>query len=211
MTTQLQAVQKRKRRGFTLVEVYFAVIILLFMALMFAAVVPTSLRSIRSSNYYNLAAMVAQRKLDQLMDPAVGYSALTIAGLDGTQKPEIVIISPSNKTSADPCEYFDPNPVQTGTVNKTDYKLVSYFTKVDGLRKYTSNGTQACSDKLNDNAFPGDTDVVGQLVIEGWQGNTSAATDSHLMKATVTITWRTHGQGKSTYTAMTLIPETSIL
>lgn len=188
------------------------------MTLMFAAVVPSSLRSVKTSSQYNLAAQVAQRKLDQLMDPDVGYYAMTSAGLK-----DKVLSSSTTGGTGDACEWFDPDPAVSGTapvkndstkiktLAKKDYTLVGYFTKIDGLRKYKSNGTSACSDKLSQNAFPGDSDVEGKMEIKGWQGTTSSMTDSPLLQVTVTITWRTHGQGKSTYTTSTLIPENNIL
>ncbi|MBC7807821.1 MAG: prepilin-type N-terminal cleavage/methylation domain-containing protein [Akkermansiaceae bacterium] len=211
--------RRSRTRGFNLIEVLVAVFILACMALMFAAVVPSSLRSIRTANYYNLAAIVAQRKLDQLMDPSIGYSNLTVATLTGEDAavyPGGRVIS-RNVAPADACSWVDPAGVQSGvaptssTYAKKNYSLTGYFTTLDGLRRYKDNGTPACRELLTKNAFPGDSDVEGKIVIEGWQGKTSSVSDSSLLKATVTITWRTSGQGKSSYTTSTLIPKSSIL
>ncbi len=217
----MKTVRISKQRGFNLIEVLIAVFILLFMALMFAAVVPSSLRSIHTANYYNLAAIIAQRKMDQLADPtSIGYKNLTVAQLKGK------ILSDSTTGSAigsDPCEWYDPAPTSTGTgpvtasdgmtvaSAKENYMLVGYFTKIDKLRTYKNNGSAACSQAISQNSFPGDSNVEGKMVISGWQGKTAAATDSQLLQVTITITWQSSGQGKSSYTATTLIPKTNIL
>ena len=195
---------RRGQRGFNMIEVLIAVFILALMALMFAAVVPTSLRSVNTAKYYNLAATIAQRKLDQLSDPSVGYSSMTPAGLGGTVL--------SNASTNGPCDWNDPNPVVTSgsgpngsLAAKTNYQMVGYFTKIDGLRQYVDNGSTACRPLASQNALPGDDDVVGKLVIEGWEGKTASSTDALMMKATVTVSWKVSGRAKSTYTTSTLI------
>ena len=203
---------KRGQRGFNLIEVLFAVFILVFMSLMFAAVVPTTLRSVRTANYYNLAAMIAQRKLDQLLEPQIRYAKLTPVGLSGK------VVSGAVAPSADACEWYDPVPsitsgtAPTGTNPATKtYQMVGYFTKLDGLRKFKTNGTSACDAKTSQNAFPGEDEVLGKLVIDGWQGKTASTTSASMLKATVSITWRINGREKSTYTVSTLIPRSDIL
>lgn len=200
--------QRRNNRGFNLIEVLIAVFILALMAMMFAAVVPTTLRSVNTSKYFNLASTIAQRKLDQLIDPSVGYKSLTPAGLGGTVL--------TNATTAGACDWNDPVPViLAGTAPngvapaKTDYRMVGYFTKIDGLRRYKQDGTDACRTMSSQNSLPGDDEVEGKILIEGWQGKTATATDAALMKATVTISWHVAGRPKSTYTNSTLISRVS--
>ncbi|MBC8143348.1 MAG: prepilin-type N-terminal cleavage/methylation domain-containing protein [Armatimonadetes bacterium] len=199
---------RRGNRGFNLIEVLVAVFILAAMAFMFAAVIPTTLRSVNTSKYYNLAATIAQRKLDQLVDPAVGYKNLTPSGLGGTVL--------TNATTAGACDWNDPAPsITAGTAPngvapaKTNYRMVGYFTRIDGLRQYKENGTDACRALYSQNSLPGGDDVVGKLDIEGWQGKTATATDAALLKATVTISWRVSGRPVSTYTTSTLISRVS--
>ena len=62
------------KRGFTLVEVGLATAVLLMMALLFGAAVPSILRGPQFSNNYTQAGELAQHKMDQLR--AVGYNAL---------------------------------------------------------------------------------------------------------------------------------------
>jgi len=183
--------------GFFLLEVVFSLFILLAMALMVAAVLPAAFRSVKTGNYYTLASQVAQRKLDQLMDPNVGYINLTKASLQSQG-----IISPDYPGSPTAGVYYDPTPTVTGTINTTGYHLVGYFTKIDGLRTSTTNESL--------NAFPGASAVLGTMDVSGWVGPTAASTNSRLMKVTVTITWKTNGQGASNYSQTALIPFNSI-
>ena len=212
MTNKNNLKQKLAARpaGFFLIEVLISVFILLFMALMFAAVVPTSLRSVKEANYYRLAGVIAQRKIDQLMDPSIRYANLNVTTL--TTKG---VLSTAG-SSADPCEWFDPNPIATGTgpnagvaAGKT-YQLTGYFTKQDGLRKYQLNGSLACQPQVTLNSFPGDTDVTGRMDISGWQDNTVGGTNSPLLQVTITITWRTPGHPLSTYRLTSLVPKTDV-
>lgn len=198
------------KRGFNLIEVLIAVFILIFMALMFAAVVPTTLRSVHTSNYYNLAALIAQRKVDQLMDPAVGFANLTTTSLKGGTSGVPQVLS-SGAANSDACGWTDPAPTSTGTLGRTDYHLVGYFTQIDGLREYYNDGSAACANASSQNSFPGESEVVGRMDVEGWEGRTAAATNTSMAKVTITITWRVRGQGVSTYTLVSLVPESKIL
>jgi type II secretory pathway pseudopilin PulG len=201
--------RKSSSRAFNLIEVLIAVFILVCMSLMFAAVVPSTLRTVKTSNHYTLASVIAQRKLDQLTDSdTVGYANLTSSALQGATAPGF-IISKGGLSSGDACEWFDPAPTQSGTFGAKDYKLTGYFTKLDGLRRVKD--TPACSPRSSENAFPGGDDVQGILEITGWQGQTAGSTDSPMMRATITITWKNPGQGKSRYTTSALIPRVNIL
>lgn len=147
--------------------------------------------------------------MDQLTEaPAIGYTNLTVAKLEGSDHPGL-IISKTGGSSADPCEWFDPATTTSGTFGRTDYRLTGYFTKLDGLRKTKSD--PACAARSSENAFPGADDVQGKIEISGWQGKNAADLNSSVLRATVTITWKTAGQGKSSYTVSTLIPRNGIL
>ncbi|MBC8139480.1 MAG: hypothetical protein H8F28_26680, partial [Fibrella sp.] len=159
--------RRSRIRGFNLIEVLIAAFILVAMALMFAAVVPTTMRSVKTSSYYTLAAMVAQRKIEQLVDPSIGYANLNVAALAGDGSYVDGRIISKSVTPTSPCQWVDPAGTSTGTgpsgtaYAKTNYKLTGYFTTLDGLRKYKSNGTTACQEMMSQNAFPGDSDVEG--------------------------------------------------
>lgn len=67
--------RKRPRRaGFTLAEVMLAMVILTMMTLMFGAVFPMTIRAAQHANNYSQAALLAQRKIDQMR--ALGYNGL---------------------------------------------------------------------------------------------------------------------------------------
>ena len=74
-------IRRRRRGGFTLMEVALSLTIFTLMTLMFGAVLPVALRGAQHGNNYAQAAALAQRKIDQLR--VAGYSRLT-DGTDGT-------------------------------------------------------------------------------------------------------------------------------
>lgn len=76
---QRQNVRKRKQRGTGLIEVIFALFVLVMMILMFAAVIPSVARSSRYSSSYVMAAQLAQHKIDQIRK--VGFSKTNADGL----------------------------------------------------------------------------------------------------------------------------------
>jgi len=81
------------RRGFTLIEVIFAIAIFLLMGLMIAAVVPTAVRSARQGNTYALATSLVRHKIDQLQK--AGYDKMNGPGL-GQNDTDIVDGTPTN-------------------------------------------------------------------------------------------------------------------
>jgi archaellum component FlaF (FlaF/FlaG flagellin family) len=64
--------KSRKKAAFTFFEVYLALIVFTLMALMVAAVIPMSARSVRYGNDYTQAATLAMHKVNQLNE--AGYS-----------------------------------------------------------------------------------------------------------------------------------------
>ncbi len=75
-TPAVQASPSRRRRrgGFTLMEVALALVVLTMMTLMFAAVFPMAVRGAQFSGNYTQGAMLAQHKMDQLR--TAGYNRL---------------------------------------------------------------------------------------------------------------------------------------
>ena len=99
ITTMHTTRRRRKsgRQGFTLIEVMFASIIFLMMALMFAAVVPMSVRAAKFGNNYSQAAMLAQHKIDQLR--AVGIGKIDYADLSTASIIDTMATPPSPDTT----------------------------------------------------------------------------------------------------------------
>ena len=196
--------------SFTLVEVVLSFAILLLMALMVGAVVPTMMRATRLSNSYELAATIAQKKLDQLRDPAVHYTNMQIATLQTAG-----IINPPGVDNS-PCALNDPQPqVDSGSYDPNakfytaSYQATTYFTRVDNLAKVSDDGSAGCSGKNAQNAFPG-SNVQGKLVISGWPHSATNAPVT-MLQATVTLSWQTTGNVPSSYTLTTLIQKSDIL
>ena len=73
--------RRRARRGagFTVIEAALAVFVLTMMGLLFGAVLPICLRGSQQTSAYSQAALIAQRKLDQMR--AAGYGKLNLAGM----------------------------------------------------------------------------------------------------------------------------------
>ncbi len=68
------SLNRRRQRGFTLLEVTLSLIIFTMMTLMFGAVLPIAVRGANHGNNYSQAAALAQRKVDQLR--VAGYIRL---------------------------------------------------------------------------------------------------------------------------------------
>ncbi|MGC4043476.1 MAG: prepilin-type N-terminal cleavage/methylation domain-containing protein [Armatimonas sp.] len=113
---------RRSSSGFTLMEVALALVIFTLMALLTAAVVPMSARSVRYGNDYTQAATLVSHKVNQLQE--AGYSNLNRNLANTTYK-----VVDSNGTL----------PTTTANVNGTQSGSAD-FTTVDGLNTYFVGG-----------------------------------------------------------------------
>jgi|GEM_PF-3436110 hypothetical protein len=167
--------------GFTLIEVLFALFILLLMGLMVASVIPVAARSTRMANSHSLAVQIVQRKIDQLQDKSAGY-----AKLEGSSLKSLNII--------------DSGWTQAGTVYKqgttvesygSNYSVTGKFTAVDNLASYFPNG------------------VTGTITVTPWAPavkSVSGQQKAMLMNVTVTLEWRNTPDGPlNNFSASTLI------
>ncbi|MGC4046302.1 MAG: hypothetical protein QM758_21135 [Armatimonas sp.] len=78
--------QRTQNAGFTFFEVYLALIIFTLMALLVAAVVPMSARSVRYGNDYTQAATLAMHKVNQLQEAGyenINRNLYTLNAVDG--------------------------------------------------------------------------------------------------------------------------------
>ena len=93
------SLNRRRQRGFTLLEVALSLIIFTMMTLMFGAVLPMAVRGASHGNNYSQAAALAQRKVDQLR--SAGYSRLfdNSAGTAYTQLSNQNIVDAQNGQS----------------------------------------------------------------------------------------------------------------
>lgn len=128
---------RRARRGFTLMEVMFAGVILLLMSFLFAAVFPTAVRGAQYSGNYTQAATLAQHKMDQLR--TAGYSRL----VDDAQGTALSKMSGLNIVDAQVAPNAYDFTTADGLVNSGAVK--GYFpsgsTGTVAITPYTANGT----------------------------------------------------------------------
>ncbi len=167
--------QKRRRRGFTLVEITIAFSIFTLMTLACAAVFPVAMRAGHAGGSYAQAALIAQHKIDQCRQQ--GYSSIYGGSGAVVAKLSSVGIVDAGSGHANPAGY------PAGSVSYT-------FTAADDFP--TSNlppgttGTLVVG-PLNTGTTPAWT-PVGQIV-----------------QATVVIAWPAGVQAAGGFTAHTLI------
>lgn len=71
---QRNSPSRRRKAGFTLMEVTLALIVFAMMTVLFAAVFPMTVRGARYGGNYTQAAMIAQHKMDQIR--SAGFTSL---------------------------------------------------------------------------------------------------------------------------------------
>lgn len=177
------------RAGFTMIEVVFAMFILMLMALMFAVVVPTSARSTRYASDYAQASSVVMHKLNQVQD--AGYANMDGPGLGGSGA-LIVDGSPSTPANND-------NGDQTFTAE---------FTDRDKLWEYFSGGRDASGNRITSGNIP-----RGYLYVSPYAPSaiTSGSTTTYsLVRVTATVQWWNAKGQLQTFSATTLVPKTTV-
>ncbi|MGC4043474.1 MAG: prepilin-type N-terminal cleavage/methylation domain-containing protein [Armatimonas sp.] len=113
---------RRRAGGFTLMEVMLALIIFTLMALLTAAVVPMSARSVRYGNDYTQAATLAAHKVNQLQE--AGYTNMNRNLANNTYR-----VVDSNGTL--PTVSNNATGTRSGSAD---------FTTIDGLSTYFVGG-----------------------------------------------------------------------
>lgn len=173
---------KRYQRGITLIEVLIAIFIFAMMTMMFAAVVPSSLRSARYAATYGHAVETANRKLDQLLE--AGYNRLDTADLQSLG----IIDSTAPTTSSNS---YGAITTYTFTNNNTS----SNANNPDNLSSY----------------FPGGATGTIRIESWGPSVATLNSSTAYMMDmATVTISWRDAGGALQSYAMSTVIPQMTI-
>lgn len=127
--------KSRNRRGFTLLETIFALTVFVMIGLVFAAVLPVSMRGARINSHYAQAAALAQHKIAQIR--AAGFSAsqapssLAALGIiDGTTATSLAVpytasFNASDHVTAAPGGNGLYPPGATATVTVTDYAALN--------------------------------------------------------------------------------------
>ncbi|MBC8102736.1 MAG: prepilin-type N-terminal cleavage/methylation domain-containing protein [Cytophagales bacterium] len=170
----------RRPRGFTLIEVLFAVFIFLIMAMMFFSVATAATRASRFGNSYNQAMSLAQHKIDQMQSQ--GFSkAKNPTGLYGTVLDDPGAVYPQGKS---------PAPVFDGTLPAPLSKFTGYFTCVDKLDQYFVTSKDGAGNFTAKSA-------EGKVEIEPYIGDGAAAATN--LKVIVTIRWQDAQYAPSEY------------
>ena len=174
-------------RGFTIIEVMLALFIFLMMTLMFAAVVPTAARSARYANAHAYAAVICQRKIDQL----------TEAGWDKLNQTDLlslgIIDSTPATTNGNATIYYFSDNNSSGNTNNPD-----------NLNQFFSGGTNSA------------TKPTGTIRIEPWSEGNATVTiggvpTTVLDKVTVTIAWRDGRGAPQSFSMTTLMTRIALI
>lgn len=166
----------RGASGFTIMEVGLALIVFAMMTLMFGAVFPMAIRGAQHGNNYSQAALLAQRKIDQLR--SAGYNNLNATAL---QSASLHLID-----SPQPSGY----PINSGGATTYSFAAVDNLIGAGGFYappNTGSVGTVTIGDYHDDIADP----------------NTSLPPSGNAAQVTVTITWG--GRDPGAYSASALI------
>ena len=184
--------KKRAAHAFTLIEVMFAIYILLIMALMFSAVSVSATRSSRFGNSYNQAMSLAQHKIDQLQDE----------GFDKALTPTVLYGKELDDPAVNYATGNSPAPTVYGVLPATNSYFKGYFTSVDKLNQYFV--TQKSGTQYTPNSAQGYIEITPYP-------KTPVPAIVYNLSVKITITWQDAGYAKSTYTTEAVLTRTSNL
>ena len=177
---------RRGRSAFSIVEVVLSLVVLMFMVLLVAAVLPISLRNARYNADFSQATSLVQHKLNQLQD--AGYANMT-GPLLGSTGLSIVDGSPNTPASNG-----------LGAASAT-----FEFTERDHLWEFFSGGMDAEGNRVTHGNIP-----RGYLYIAPYSPsaytNAVGQTEYGLIRATVTVQWWTSKGNLQSLSGTTLIP-----
>lgn len=174
------------KRAFSIIEVVLSLIVLMFMVILVAAVIPTSLRNTRYSADFSQAASLVQHKINQFQDagyfaingPTLGQNGLEI--VDGTPG------SPANNLHGSQSATFE-------------------FTDTDKLWQYFNGGMDSSGNRVTGSHSP-----RGYIYISPYEpsqyDNASLGIKYGLVRVTITIQWWTGKGNMQSFSGTTLVP-----
>jgi type II secretory pathway pseudopilin PulG len=180
----------RSPRAFTITEVVLSLLIVLFMVVMVAAVVPSSLRTSRYSADFSQAASLVQHKINQLQD--AGYNGMNGPNLGGSGL-AIVDGSPSAPAT-------NPRGVETVTFE---------FTDRDKIWQYFAGGMDSTGVQLTGANSPHGYIYLAPYAPSAYT-NAAGASEYGLIRATVTVQWWTSKGNMQAFSGTTLIPRATV-
>lgn len=180
----------RPNHAFTIMEVVLSLVIVLFMVVMVAAVVPSSLRTSRYSADYSQAASLVQHKINQLQD--AGYSGMTGPNLGGNG-----------------LDIVDGNPSTPATNTLGDQTASFEFTQRDHLWQYFQGGMDSTGAQVTGANSPRGYIYLAPYGPSAYT-NTAGATEYGLVRATVTVQWWTSKGNMQSFSGTTLLPRATV-
>jgi type II secretory pathway pseudopilin PulG len=193
-----------KKNAFTMIEVMFMLIMFTMLIMVFAAILPMLAKTSVQSNIYTVVASIAQSKVTQLQE--AGYAGINGPDLGDTGR-----------------KIVDTGSATQLTTN-ADGKGVAVFTftERDKLWKYLPGGIVSGGSPTNPQPnLNGPNAPYGTIKVEPMSGTyytedtaTTGAggtppTVAGIIKATVTISWKTSTMPRVNYTVVTFIPRSS--
>ena len=150
---------RARRGGFTLAEVMLSLVILAMMTLMFGAVFPITMRAATQGNSYSQAALLAQRKVDQLRQAQYGSLFDSTNGTALTKMARLGIVDPAR--NADGSYSFTAVDHLTGTGG---------FYSSDSVGKITISDYSADPSPSNSGQLPLPGQIAVATVTITWGG-----------------------------------------
>ena len=181
---------KRVKNAFTILEVVMALVVLMFMAIMVTAVVPISLRTVRTSSDFTQATSLVQHKVNQLQD--AGYTSITGPGL-GQSGLKII----------------DGTPGTPATNTLGDATATFEFTDADKLWQYFAGGRDDTGVRVTNATSPRGYLYIAPYAPSSYT-NAASVTEYGLIRATVTVQWWTSKGQMQSFSATTLIPRVTV-
>lgn len=150
---------RSRRGGFTLAEVMLSLVVLAMMTVMFGAVFPTTMRAATQGNSYSQAALLAQRKVDQLRQAQYGSLYDNTNGTALTKLSRLGIVDPAQ--NGDGSYSFTTVDHLTGTGG---------FYSSDSVGKITISDYSADPSPSNSGQLPGGGQIAVATVTIIWGG-----------------------------------------
>ncbi len=154
-----KARHRSRRGGFTLAEVMLSLVVLAMMTLMFGAVFPITMRAATEGNSYSQAALIAQRKVDQLRQAQYGSLFDNTNGTALTKLSRLNIVDPAQ--NADGSYSFTAVDHLTGA---------SGFYSGDSVGKIKISDYSADPSPSNFGVLPGAGQIAVATVTVTWGG-----------------------------------------
>lgn len=175
------------QRAFTMVEVVLSLVVLMFMVLLVAAVLPISLRNSRYNSDFSQATTLLQHKINQLQD--AGYANMTgpllgsggLAIIDGT-----------------------PNTPSTNPLGAASATFE--FTETDHLWEFFNGGMDSTGTRITTGNIPRGYLYIAPYSPSVYQNPVTCQDEYGLIRATVVVQWWTSKGNQQSLSATTLIP-----